>query len=286
MAPGQREASLPVLWAAATGEGLEALRRTWLYRLDAPTDDRPFFFNLLSLARLPELSEAQLKDNQATVLRSLLGLLLTVAALSLVCIALPLALAPRDLRPAREDRPLVAFFAAIGLGFMFVELALLQRLSLFLGHPAYGIGVALFSLLLASGAGSYLAGRKHSLAGPRVLGMLAALIALEALALPHLLALGQTAELPARLALCVAMLVPPGLLMGTAFPSGVRAAGAKPQILPWLWGINGAASVLASVLAAAVSLELGITANLWLGALCYVAAAWMLGLRAAPVPSH
>ncbi|HEY6966716.1 MAG TPA: hypothetical protein VI229_04535, partial [Burkholderiales bacterium] len=290
VAPGLRGGSVhPVLQAAASGEGLEELRKTWPYRLDAPTDDQPFFFNLLSLARLPSLLAAHSADSQVTVLRSLLGLLLTVAALSLVCIAAPLALAARALRPAREDRSLVAFFGAIGLGFMFVELALLQRLSLFLGNPAYGIGVALFCLLLAGGAGSYLAGRWQPLAalqGPRILGALAALLALEALLLPQVLALAQAAELPARLAVCVALLAPAGLLMGTAFPLGVRAAAAKPQILPWLWGINGAASVLASVAAAAVSLELGIAANLWLGALCYVAAAWMLGLRAAPVPSH
>lgn len=282
VAPGLRDPAQPELWAAATGEGLEELRRRWPWRLDPPTDDQPFFFNLLSLAELPKLAAAQSADGQVTVLRSLLGLLFTVAALSLACIGAPLALAAPALRPARADRPLVAFFGAIGLGFMLVELALLQRLSLFLGHPAYGIGVALFCLLLASGAGSYLAGHWRPLAalpGARVLGALAALVALEALALPHILALAQAAALPARLAVCVALLVPAGLLMGTAFPYGVRAAAAKPQILPWLWGINGAASVLASVAAAAVSLELGISANLWLGALCYLAAAAMLRLR-------
>jgi hypothetical protein len=283
VAPGLRAFAHPVLWAAATGEGLDALRAGWPYRLDAPTDDRPFFFNLLSLAELPKLAATHSSDSQVTVLRSLLGLLLTVAILSLVCIAAPLALAAPALRPAREDRPLVAFFGAIGLGFMFVELALLQRLSLFLGHPAYGIGVALLCLLLAGGAGSYL-GQWRPLAalpGPRVLGTLAGLLALEALALPHILALAQAAEMPVRLAVSVALLAPAGLLMGTAFPFGVRAAVAKPQILPWLWGINGTASVLASVAAAVVSLELGITANLWLGALCYLVAAGTLSLRAA-----
>jgi hypothetical protein len=188
VARGLRDQAEPVLWAAATGEGLEELRKAWLYRLDAPTDDRPFFFNLLSLTRLPDLSPPQGMDGQATALRSLLGLLLTVAVLSLACIAAPLAVAARTLRPEQAERPLAAYFAAIGLGFMFVELALLQRLSLFLGNPAYGIGVALFSLLLASGAGS----------------ALAALLALEALALPHVLALAQAAGLPARLAVSVA----------------------------------------------------------------------------------
>ncbi len=276
VAPGMRNAATPLLWAAATGEGLEEIARRWPYRLDAPTDDRPFFFNLLSLSRI---SAAAPGDSQLAVLRSLLGLLATVAALSLICIVAPLALAGPALRPGRGERPLVVFFAAIGLGFMFVELALLQRLSLFLGHPAYGIGVALFSLLLSGGAGSYLAGRSRWLAsipGSRILVALAALVAIEAVALPGILALSQSASTPLRLSVSLLLLAPIGVLMGMAFPLGARAAAHAQQILPWLWGINGAASVLASVIAAVVSLELGIIANLWLGAGCYLLGALML----------
>lgn len=285
VAPGMRSASTPLLWAAATGEGLDEIGRRWPYRLDAPTDDRPFFFNLLSLARLSEVVTSDAEDSQVRVLMSLLGLLATVAGLSLACIVAPLVLAAPGLRPGRKDRPLVVYFAAIGLGFMLAELALLQRLSLFLGHPAYGIGVALFCLLLAGGAGSYLGGRWRwlaSIAGSRVLAALAVLVALEALLLPGVLAFSQSASTPLRLALSMLVLAPIGLLMGMAFPLGARAAAHMQRILPWLWGINGAASVLASVVAAVVSLELGIIANLWLGALCYLLAGAML--RSLPGP--
>lgn len=282
VAPGMRNTATPLLWAAASGEGLDEIRRRWPYRLDAPTDDRPFFFNLLGLARLPEVATAHANDSQVRVLKSLLGLLATVAGLSLACIVAPLVFAGPGLRPGRGDRSLVFFFAAIGLGFMLVELALLQRLSLFLGNPAYGIGVALFCLLLAGGAGSYLGGRWRWLAsvpGSRILAALAALVALEALVLQDILALAQSATMPARLALSVLLLAPIGVLMGMAFPLGARAAAHVQQILPWLWGINGAASVLASVIAAVVSLELGIVANLWLGAGFYLLAGLMLRQR-------
>jgi hypothetical protein len=166
---------------------------------------------------------------------------------------------------------------------MFVEIALMQRLSMFLGHPAYGIGVALFCLLLAGGAGSYVAGSWRWLAalrGSRVLVFLAMLVALEALALHGILALSQSASTPVRMAISLLLLAPVGVLMGMAFPLGAKAAAGVLQILPWLWGINGAASVLASVAAAVVSLDLGSSANLWLGACCYLFAGLMLHQRA------
>jgi hypothetical protein len=271
--------ALPLLRVAASGKGLDELKRSWPYRLDAPTDDRPFFFSLLSLGRLSEGIAASPGDSHVNVLQSLLGLLGTVALLSVAFIAAPLLLAPRALRPTAAQWPLALYFAMLGLGFMFVELALLQRLGLFLGHPTYGIGVALFSLLLAGGAGSYLADTGKPLARfarPGALFALAVLVAIETVALPLLIGLAQTQPLPVRLAGAVLLLVPPGLLMGMAFPMGVAAANTSRQILPWLWGINGAASVLASVAVAVVSLELGIAANLWIGAACYVIAGLLL----------
>jgi hypothetical protein len=120
--------------------------------------------------------------------------------------------------------------------------------------------------------------RLASISGSRVLAALAALVALEALTLSGVLALAQSEAMPARLAVSMLLLAPIGVLMGMAFPLGVRAAAGVRQILPWLWGINGAASVLASVTVAVVSLELGISANLWLGAGCYLLAGLMLKL--------
>jgi len=178
----------------------------------------------------------------------------------------------------------MVFFGAIGLGFMFVEIALIQRLSAFLGQPAYSIGVALFGLLLSSGTGSYLTGRlprSATIIGPALIWGLAALLVGEALALSAIIELAQAHSLPIRLGVSLILVMPLGLLMGTAFPLGATVAvGRAPHILPWLWGINGTASVVASVVAALVSLEAGIVENMWIGAACYVLAGVSLVIAA------
>jgi len=253
-------------------------RTPFAYSIVAPTDDRPFFFNMLSLTSLLDPQVRALNDSNVTVARTLLWLLATVAGLAALCVGLPLVLRGGALqdemrRPRLADTRLILYFAAIGLGFMFVEIALLQRLSLFLGHPTYGLGVLLFGLLLSSGAGSYFAGRRAPRA-PLVLGAAALLVALVAPGMPPVVSLLEGASTPVRIAVALAFVAPLGALMGMAFPLGVGAAErSAPGLLPWLWGINGAASVLASVVAVVLSLELGIGANLWIGAACYLVAA-------------
>ena len=131
----------------------------------------------------------------------------------------------------------------------------------------------LFGLLLSSGAGSYFAGRRAPRA-PLVLGIAALLTAVIALGMPPVVSLLEGASTPVRIAAALAFIAPLGVLMGMAFPLGVGAAErSAPGLLPWLWGLNGAASVLASVMAVVIALELGIGANLWIGVACYLAAA-------------
>jgi hypothetical protein len=101
-----------------------------------------------------------------------------------------------------------------------------------------------------------------------------------------MIAAAQAEPTPVRVALSLAAIAPLGLLMGMAFPFGVRQAGAQSaSLLPWLWGVNGAASVLGSVLSAIIAIEHGIRANLWLGAACYLLAAGMLVRGAQPAPA-
>jgi len=227
-----------------------------------------------------------LDDPNVSVAKMLLVLIATVAGLAILCVVLPLVVPRFAARPTRHDTHLVVFFAAIGFGFMFVEIALLQRLALFLGHPTYALGVVLFGLLASSGLGAWLLGRGR-LAAPALLGGLALLVAAAALAVPSLASLLQAEPTPVRIAVALALIAPAGLLMGSAFPLGVRAAQARAGLLPWLWGLNGAASVLASVIAVPVALEFGIVANLWIGAACYLAAAAAVatGVRRQALPA-
>jgi hypothetical protein len=250
----------------------------------APTDDSPFFFQMLRLRDMFRLdlvqSGKQTANMQAVVVLG--ALLFTVIVLSVLGIIGPLWLSP--IRLPDGTAPLVTFFAAIGLGFMVIETALMQRLIVMLGHPTYGLSVVLFTLLLASGTGSYFTRRiqpaRLAVSGQIRLGLLIAVLVLTGLALPYVTRLSEGASTSARILAAVVTLFPAGLLMGMAFPIGMKVAARRASSLgPWLWGINGAFSVCASVVAIAVALTSAISTAFWVGVAAYVVAA--LALRAA-----
>ncbi len=263
--------------AIASGDRLAATVAGHALDISAPTDDRPFFFHML---RLRDVFNSAMWHDQGIVRFNMtavgvLGILfVTVLALTASCIVLPLVMSGRriDLEAAR---PHLLFFGGIGFGFMLVEISQVQRLAIFLGHPAYSLSVVLASLLLSSGAGSLSTSgmddnRGRAMARMAVLlAVLAAFGALTPAAVRHF----ETASTAVRIAVAVAILLPPGFFMGMAFPIGMRRAlRESPDLAPWLWGINGAASVCASVLAVVIALGAGISAALWTGVACYAVA--------------
>jgi hypothetical protein len=159
----------------------------------------------------------------------------------------------------------------------------MQRLNIFLGHPTYGLSVVLFSLLLFSGIGSLLTER---LARPglrianllplmTLLGLLIAFGFLTPFIVEHF----EAATTPNRIFASVAILAPMGLAMGMPFPIGMKVVSAWPDApTPFFWGVNGATSVCASVLAIAIALSWGISAAFWTGCGCYCVAVVGLGL--------
>jgi len=174
--------------------------------------------------------------------------------------------------------PFFVFFAAIGLGFLLVEVSQMQRLNVFLGHPIYGLSVVLFSLLLFSGIGSF-ATERIARPGLRAVNLLP-----FAFLIPLLIAFGfvtpivvhhfDSATTPLRILTATAILAPMGLAMGMPFPIGMKVVSTWPDApTPLFWGINGATSVCASVLAVAIALSWGISAAFWVGCICYCAAA-------------
>lgn len=269
---------------ARSRQQLERYTSRQTFDLTPATDDRPFFFNQLPMN----------KPIQAlTVARGLVGVdglggvrggnlvatatLLVLFSISLALVAATIVL---PLRPAIRDAGprLVAggtlFFALIGVGFMAVEIGLLQRMTVFLGHPIHSLSVSLFTLVLATGVGSLLSER-IVLRERRQFVLWAALTGGYVGSLPYWLPgllLGfEGAGLAARAGVCVGVIAPAGVLMGFAFPTGMRLASAvDPRPTPWLWGINGAAGVLASVGAVATSIAFGIGATLTIGAACYL----------------
>ena len=158
---------------------------------------------------------------------------------------------------------------------MMVEIGLLQRCSVFLGHPVYSLSVVLFGLILATGIGSLLSDRFPLSRSTLVLAWaLATGLYLGSLPvwMPGVLRAHDGDGLLPRAALCLLILAPAGILMGFGFPTGMRLVGGRDaRLTPWLWGVNGAAGVLAGSCAIALSLAFGIRAALGLGALCYLA---------------
>jgi hypothetical protein len=283
------------LRAIVTADSREQLdRRTRNFALDLtpPTDERPFFFNQLPLFDpLRTIQLAVVADN-AGVVSGNLAATATLLILFAVSVALVLAAIVIPLRPAIRDvgRTLAfggtAYFLLIGLGFMSVEIGLLQRISVFLGHPTYALSIVLFSLILTTGIGSLVSDR-WPLDSPVKLIAWPALTGGYLLALPYwlpgVLRALEGEELLARAAVCVLTIAPAGLSMGYGFPTGMRLISAVNRApTPWFWGINGGAGVLAATLAVACSIAFGISTTLIIGGLCYlllIPAALTVGLK-------
>lgn len=258
----------------ASGTNIAALQEEFPTRLDAPTDDNPFFFYIMRFSNLFSVPATDVGTyvTYTKAMEILVELLVVVVLLSVSCFLVPLAITSRKLNWQR-DLPLLFYFAAVGLAFMFIEVSQLQRLVIFLGHPTYSLSVVLFSLLLSSGLGSFLSSylaKSYKLA----LVGLGCLILVAVAYMPlstQLVEVFATAMTPERIAVTIALIFPLGLFMGMAIPLGINLATAKsPGILPWLWGINGATSVCASVLTIAVSINWGLSASYWTGVTFYL----------------
>jgi hypothetical protein len=240
-----------------------------------PTDDRPFFFQMANLGTL--LGGAGFSSDDSTRPVLVLGLLAaTVLGLALGFIVLPLLL-KTDRAAHRGMSPFYTYFAGIGLGFLLVEIAQLQRLTVFLGHPTYALTVVLFSLLVFSGIGSMASERLADPSRPRLtlvpLGALLVTVAALGFLTPEVIDRMDGATTPARIATAVAILAPLGLLMGMPFAIGMRAASTRPGApTAFLWGINGATSVCASVLGVTIAVFYGISAAYWTGLVAYAVA--------------
>lgn len=199
----------------------------------------------------------------------LLALFLLALFASSILILLPLGFL-RGKGEIREGKRLFFYFLLLGIGYLFVEIPLLQRFIQFLGHPVYAFATVLFGLLTFSGLGSLLSPRLPLIP---VMGGLVAAIACYPVLLPHLFGWLLGGGLLFRLLASVAMLAPLGFLMGFPFPAGIRLTGRiAPGLVPWAWGVNGCASVLSSILAVMIAVSYGFSAVLFIGGAAYALA--------------
>ncbi len=269
--PAPEGAGPTLLQELLQAEDLPGLLRDLPHDLSPPTDDRPFFYYTLRAADLLGAGRAPAGfDNQgALVLRAALVLLAGLTGAGLV---LPVLLG-RGV-PRKGLAPLV-YVALVGAGYMLVEIGVLKRLSLFVGHPVSAAVAVLTAFLVGSGAGSLASGRTVRTRGrlALVLGCAAALVALWALAAPAWLRPDLPLGGPGRGILAAAALFPLAFVLGIPFPAGMALLGpGAGRLVPWCWAVSGTAGVLGSLLALLVAMHGGYTLTLGLGAALYATA--------------
>ena len=250
------------------------------YPLDesVTTDDRPFFFHTTRLR-----DQLQVAFGRGMLFGNGLSALMTLMAISTALVVLfvigPL-LVGGD-RPRRGWGTWLVYFGALGAGFMLLEVALLQRFVLLLGHPVYSLTVTLFSLLLGTGLGSLISrriapARIHTVTIRALLGV-AVVACGAAVGLAQLVDAGVAWTLPARIAFAVLLIAPVGVLLGMPMPGGMRLIAAdRADIIPWGWGINGAFSVVGATLAVFIAMNWGFSVTLLSAAVVYTVAALTL----------
>jgi spermidine synthase len=273
--PTERHSNFFDAYLKAPAPRQEVFVRSYQYDISPSHDDQPFFFQFyrwsstVSAPDLPPRSGYSL----TRMPRGLASLIVALAELSFLSVALVLmplmGTKSLGLRFSRS-LPWLAIFAGLGFGFIAIEMVLIQKLSVFLGGPAYSMAITLCALLVFCGLGSRLS-QDFSQSGYRVVAaMVMAALAAQALELlfldwgiPALLGLGHTW----RCVIAILAIAPLGLLMGMPFPTLLAKSGQiSENLLPWAWGVNACATVLGSVLATISSIAMGFNRT-WMAAM-------------------
>lgn len=256
--------------AFAAAQDKSAWLAAYPYDVAAPTDNRPFFFEVSRFRHLFK------KESFFNVLGGITAHgILTILLILLAAVAYLFVIAPLRRLSAGGGNlsPVLFYFGALGLAFILVEVVLAQRFILYLGNPLYSLAVVLFSVLIFSGIGSALSAR---IGDPRrALGAVVILAASYPIVCDLVFDATLDLATPARIAIAVAMLAPLALFMGMPFALGVgRLRDETGSLVAWAWGINGYTSVIGSVLTVVLSIAFGFDAVVWCGALVYAVAWW------------
>jgi len=244
------------------------------------TDENPYFFNMIRLNHISVAPSSQpgiIAGNVIATL-TLVGLILCLFFVSIATIIFPLVLGTRSKRRMGGVGTILwsgaAYFSLIGAGFMFVEIALIQRLSVFLGHPLYALGILLFTIIASAGVGSFLSERIPLTRVPWVF-IYPVIIALAIIAIrfavPTLAANMMSSSMVIKILASILVIMPCGILLGVCFPTGMQLVrSARATETPWYWALNGIFGVLCSALTVFISIYFGISTSFYLAATCYI----------------
>jgi hypothetical protein len=216
-------------------------------------------------------------------LSALLTLLGISIGLVVIFVVGPLAIADRGIVHPPGWLAWLAYFSALGMGFMLIEVSVLQRFVLLLGHPVYSLTVTLFSLLLGTGLGAAWSRtfeeRTLRRTASRAIVLIAGIGIGVALLAPPLVAWAIPFSRPARMVVAVMALLPIGVVLGIPMPTGLRMVSSRdPELLPWAWGLNGALSVLGATLAIFIAMNWGFGVTLLTASTTYLLGLLALGL--------
>jgi spermidine synthase len=283
IAPGKSPQD-PVLEQIVSVKNEEALRRIAAetpFDVSPSTDNRPYFFNMLRLRAifLPVMHPGVVQGNLLAT-STLIQLIVALAVLCVLMIALPLFCARQQAPLKRISWAGALYFCLIGAGFMFIEIGLVQHLSVFLGHPTYALGVLLFTIIASTGLGSFISEKLPLTVSPwryiypAATVMLVLLTRMITLGVLHAM---QASGMISKIIASVLILFPMGIVLGFFFPTGMKFARAHSEKeMPWYWALNGIFSVLCSALAVFVSIYAGISMNFYLAAGCYLLTLFVL----------
>jgi spermidine synthase len=245
---------------------------------EPPTDDNPYFFNMLRLRHIPSFFQVPgVGRGNLIATVSLAGLILSLLILTLITIVLPL-ITISYFNKIKKRAPKILwsgalYFSLIGAGFMFVEIALIQRLSIFLSHPVYALGILLFTIIASTGIGSYLSEHlpvKHYLWIFMYVIFVVLAILIMQLVLPILISNLINSDMTIKILVSIIIIFPLGILLGIYFPVGIRMVRSiSHSETPWYWALNGIFGVLCSALAVFFSIYFGISTNFYIAAICY-----------------
>jgi hypothetical protein len=293
--PGQ-ETTVPELRDIATSHtvaSMSNLRDSDGFDYSPVFDSSPYFFNVVRLWNVPQLLREGGHGSDLQALLFVVAFMLAALILVVLTIVLPLTRwSSRQIGAAYPRVGGIAYFVGIGIGFMLVEMAMMQQLSVFLGHPIYSLIVVLTGLILSTGVGSLVSDRLPLAATgtsrlPGLAGTL--MLILYSFAVIPVIHRFIADTLWQRALISLGLIAPCGFLMGFCFPVGLRWMSALDQRenLPWMWALNGAAATLGSFVALVVSMEMSITTCALAGAGCYLFAAVVLpSSRAVAVESE
>ena len=263
------------------------------YKFDiAPaTDDRPFFHDFFRWQSLPELWRLRTQGAAAMLDMGTLILFATLAqavVFSVLLILAPLAIRRRRFGGGAPRARVSLYFLALGLAFLFIEIAFIQRFILFLGHPLYAVAVVLAGFLVFAGIGSAVSTRLDQALRARAgrwprRALDVAVVGIVCLSIGYVFALPPLFQaliaLPdiAKIALALALIAPLACCMGMPFPLGIaRVAKESADFVPWAWGINGCASVISAILATILAIPIGFTGVVMIAVLLYLATPFLL----------